>query len=224
MSDAEIGQMRNGLGLSGNQLERYQTQRSIVIKKQADLVNCSALGSLAIEKGFETTVDKLLKESLKKAAGTVGGALGGAAAISGGIVIGMLLSTEEVGESKEELEEFVKEQEEKGENYGGNKNKDNKDKNSNEYKPPKGGGGTTDTVRVEDTEVSFGHGGRHLEGTGLSVKQVNEAIANDVVTKHLKTGSFYKGRINIGNVTIEYTSYGIKVGRINVGTYYPILK
>ena len=108
MSDAEIGQMRNGLGLSGNQLERYQTQRSIVIKKQADLVNCSALGSLAIEKGFETTVDKLLKELLKKAAGAVGGALGGAAAISGGIVIGMLLSTEEVGESKEELDEFVR--------------------------------------------------------------------------------------------------------------------
>ena len=128
MSDAEIGQMRNGLGLSGNQLERYQTQRSIVIKKQADLVNCSALGSLAIEKGFETTVDKLLKELLKKAAGAVGGVLGGATAISGGIVIGMLLSTEEVGESKEELDELEREQEKKkeqengsGNNSGGNK-------------------------------------------------------------------------------------------------------
>lgn len=119
--------MRNGLGLSGNQLERYQTQRSIVIKKQADLVNCSALGSLAIEKGFETTVDKLLKELLKKAAGAVGGALGGAAAISGGIVIGMLLSTEEVGESKEELDEFVKEQEEKKKQEN-NKNKPNNKK------------------------------------------------------------------------------------------------
>ena len=108
------------MGLSGNQLERYQTQRSIVIKKQADLVNCSALGSLAIEKGFETTVDKLLKELLKKAAGAVGGALGGAAAISGGIVIGMLLSTEEVGESKEELDELEREQEKK---------KDNEDRN-----------------------------------------------------------------------------------------------
>ena len=41
MSDVEIGLMMNGLGLSGNQLERYQTQRSIVIKKQADLENCS---------------------------------------------------------------------------------------------------------------------------------------------------------------------------------------
>ena len=143
MSDAEIGQMRNGLGLSGNQLERYQTQRSIVIKKQADLVNCSALGSLAIEKGFETTVDKLLKELPKKAAGAVGGTLGGAAAISGGIVIGMLLSTEEVGESKEELDEFVKGQEEKkkqengsGNNSGGNK-KDKKGDSKPSNKPYK---------------------------------------------------------------------------------------
>ena len=128
MSDAEIGQMRNGLGLSGNQLERYQTQRSIVIKKQADLVNCSALGSLAIEKGFETTVDKLLKELLKKAAGAVGGALGGAAAISGGIVIGMLLSTEEVGESKEELDELEREQEKKKEQENGSGNSWGSDK------------------------------------------------------------------------------------------------
>ena len=79
MSAVESGLMMNGLGLSGNQLERYQTQRSIVIKKQADLVNFSVLGSLAIEKGVETTVDKLLKELLKKAAGAVGGTLGGAA-------------------------------------------------------------------------------------------------------------------------------------------------
>ena len=109
MSDAEIGQMRNGLGLSGNQLERYQTQRSIVIKKQADLVNCSALGSLAIEKGFETTVDKLLKELLKKAAGAVGGVFGGAAAIICVFVLGILLSTEEGGEIKEELDELMRE-------------------------------------------------------------------------------------------------------------------
>ena len=82
-------------------------------------MNCSALGSLAIEKGFETTVDKLLKELLKKAAGAVGGVLGGAAAISGGIVIGMLLSTEEVGESKEELDELEREQEKKKEQENG---------------------------------------------------------------------------------------------------------
>ena len=139
MSDAEIGQMRNGLGLSGKQLERYQTQRSIVIKKQADLVNCSALGSLAIEKGFETTVDKLLKELLKKAAGAVGGALGGAAAISGGIVIGMLMTTEEVGESKEELDEFVKEQKKQKEKTKDKDKSSETDKEGTEYRKPVSG-------------------------------------------------------------------------------------
>ena len=74
-------------------------------------MNGSALGSLVIEKGFQTTVDKLLKELLKKEAGAVGGALGGAAAISGGVLIGMLLITEEDAESKIGLDELEREQE-----------------------------------------------------------------------------------------------------------------
>lgn len=51
------------------------------------------------------------------------------------------------------------------------------------YKPTKGGGGVTSSVKVGDKTVTFGHGGRHLEGTGLTVNQVNTAIANDVVTR-----------------------------------------
>jgi hypothetical protein len=78
-------------------------------------VNGSALGSLVIEKGFQITVDKLLKELLKKEAGAVGGALGGAAAISGGVLIGMLLITEEDAESKIGLDELEREQEKKKE-------------------------------------------------------------------------------------------------------------
>ena len=162
--------MRNGLGLSGNQLERYQTQRSIVIKKQADLVNCSALGSLAIEKGFETTVDKLLKELLKKAAGAVGGALGGAAAISGGIVIGMLLSTEEVGESKEELDELEREQEKK---------KDNEDRNdsggSKKKKPKQDKEGDSETnAPKNETPINQGNSKPPQKSTPNSVyEQLN---------------------------------------------------
>ena len=78
-------------------------------------MNGSALGSLVIEKGFQTTVDKLLKELLKKEAGAVGGALGGAAAISGGVLIGMLLITEEDAESKIGLDELEREQKKKKE-------------------------------------------------------------------------------------------------------------
>ena len=162
--------MRNGLGLSGNQLERYQTQRSIVIKKQAELVNCSALGSLAIEKGFETTVDKLLKELLKKAAGAVGGVLGGAAAISGGIVIGMLLSTEEVGESKEELDELEREQEKK---------KDNEDRNdsggSKKKKPKQDKEGDSETnAPKNETPINQGNSKPPQKSTPNSVyEQLN---------------------------------------------------
>ena len=187
MSDAEIGQMRNGLGLSGKQLERYQTQRSIVIKKQADLVNCSALGSLAIEKGFETTVDKLLKELLKKAAGAVGGALGGAAAISGGIVIGMLLSTEEVGESKEELDEFVKEQEEKkkkenetGKDSGGNKKGDSKDEEADYVK---------DNRVPQDKETVLGK--KDYQKTGKKVKGAQVYKKGD---KYYYRDTFHTGK------------------------------
>lgn len=36
---------------------------------------------------------------------------------------------------------------------------------------------------IGDKEVSFGHGGKHLEGTGLSANEANQAIAKDVVTK-----------------------------------------
>ena len=136
-------------------------------------MNCSALGSLAIEKGFETTVDKLLKELLKKAAGAVGGALGGAAAISGGIVIGMLLSTEEVGESKEELDELEREQEKK---------KDNEDRNdsggSKKKKPKQDKEGDSGTDLPEQAGRGQSKGGRH-EPANLNEKlSMEEAMTN----------------------------------------------
>lgn len=39
---------------------------------------------------------------------------------------------------------------------------------------------------------------------------------------HPGTGQFYKGQITFRGVTIEYTSYGVSDGIINVGAYYPI--
>ena len=75
---------------------------------------------------------------------------------------------------------------------------------------------------IGDKEVSFGHGGKHLEGTGLSANEANQAIAKDVVTKNPGTGQFYKRQLDVNGVTIEYTSYGVKDGLINVGTYYPV--
>ena len=91
-----------------------------------------------------------------------------------------------------------------------------------EYVAPGGGGGVTSTIKVNGRTVNFGHGGRHLEGTGLSVDTVNQALANEVSVLNLGTGQFHKGQIIVDGITIEYTSYGVSEGIINVGTYYPL--
>ncbi len=106
-------------------------------------------------------------------------------------------------------------------NPNSNSDKDKKPE-SGGYEIPDGGGGVSDSVKVDNKEVNFGHGGRHLEGTELSVKEVNQAIANDVVTKNLEIGQFYKGHVEVDGIIIEYTSYGVKDGVINIGTYFPV--
>ena len=92
----------------------------------------------------------------------------------------------------------------------------------NDYHAPQGGGGVTAEIQVGDQKVTFGHGGRHLEGTNLDVQDVNQALAEDVVSKDMKVGEFSKGQIEVDGHTIEYTSYRISEDTINVGTYYPI--
>jgi len=91
-----------------------------------------------------------------------------------------------------------------------------------EYAASSGGGGITSTIKENGKTVNFGHGGRHLEGTDLNVDAVNQALATEVSTLNLRTGQFHKGRIIVDGITIEYTSYGVAEGIINVGTYYPL--
>ena len=91
-----------------------------------------------------------------------------------------------------------------------------------EYAALSGGGGITSTIKENGKTVNFGHGGRHLEGTDLNVDAVNQALATEVSTLNLRTGQFHKGRIIVDGITIEYTSYGVAEGIINVGTYYPL--
>jgi len=106
---------------------------------------------------------------------------------------------------------------------GDGDSKDNKSGGNEEYKPPSGGGGKTDVIKVNDKEVTFGHGGRHLEGTGLLVSQVNSFLASYVTKLGLVIGQFYKGQVTIGGVIIEFTAYVLSDGTINIGTYYPIV-
>ena len=93
---------------------------------------------------------------------------------------------------------------------------------SGTYTAPQGGGGITSSITVNGKTVNFGHGGRHLNGTGLDINVVNEAIANKVSTIKLGVGEFFKGQIVADGITIEFTSYGVSEGIINVGTYYTI--
>ncbi|WP_247041373.1 RHS repeat-associated core domain-containing protein [Arthrobacter rhizosphaerae] len=71
--------------------------------------------------------------------------------------------------------------------------------------------------------IVFGHGARHLEGTGLGVQEVESMIHQQVTTAVAKTtaetGSFW-GRIELRGTTIEYRAYTLPDGKINVGTYY----
>jgi RHS repeat-associated protein len=71
--------------------------------------------------------------------------------------------------------------------------------------------------------VTFGHGSRHLEGTGLRQDVVEDAITEDVRATVRDTtnptGSF-RGRVDVAGQTIEYRAYTLPDGTIRVGTYY----
>ena len=90
-----------------------------------------------------------------------------------------------------------------------------------DYVPPVGGGGISDAIKVGDTTVTFGHGGRHLSNTNLSTSQVNLAVANDVVGRELSIGSNVKKfTTNVNGTNIKYGAKRISHDWINVGTYY----
>ncbi len=71
--------------------------------------------------------------------------------------------------------------------------------------------------------VRFGHGARHLEGSGLSSKQVEAAIADQVQAAVNSSsgppGAFW-GRVTVEGAPIEYRAWILPDGSINVGTYY----
>lgn len=73
-------------------------------------------------------------------------------------------------------------------------------------------------------KITFGHGARHLIGTGLRKEAVEGEIARVVsaqVGKASATGSF-SGRTVIGGRIIEYRAYTLPNGTINIGTFYPV--
>ena len=88
------------------------------------------------------------------------------------------------------------------------------------YVAPSGGGGVTDTVQVGDTTVEFGHGGRHLDGTGLNTSQVNQVIAKDVVSQSLSTQYSQTFTTQVNGIGIAYRAIQRSQTVIRVGTYF----
>lgn len=73
-----------------------------------------------------------------------------------------------------------------------------------------------------EQSITFGHGARRLEGTGLAQAEV-EGIIGQRVTSSVQnassTGSFW-GRVDIRGTVIEYRAHTLDNGTINIGTYY----
>jgi hypothetical protein len=80
------------------------------------------------------------------------------------------------------------------------------------------------SLAASGPRVVFGHGARHLEGTGLSQVAVESAIVRDITRAAeggaSMSGSFW-GRISESGRIIEYRAYVLSDGTVNVGTYYP---
>jgi RHS repeat-associated protein len=76
----------------------------------------------------------------------------------------------------------------------------------------------------EECDITFGHGDRHLDGTGLSPEEVESAIEDQVRqgTQGAEVDGEFRGRVRVGDREIEYRGYGRGGGRIEIGTYYPV--
>ncbi len=70
--------------------------------------------------------------------------------------------------------------------------------------------------------VTFGHGARHLTGTGLSQEAVETAISTQITAEAAgasTTGAFW-GKVAVEGRIIIYRAYTVLKDRIHVGTYY----
>ena len=96
------------------------------------------------------------------------------------------------------------------------------DKVSTGYKPPKGGGGVSNRITINNQEYTFGHGGRHVEEWGLNHLDVEKAIADKMSgLKNIAwSKNFYKDHIVINGVKVEFHAQKLPNGKINIGTYF----
>lgn len=72
----------------------------------------------------------------------------------------------------------------------------------------------------EAEPVTFGHGARHLPGTGLDQAEVEEAITTSVQrsAQGARAVSNFWGRVTVDGRVVEYRAAKLADGSINVGT------
>jgi len=78
------------------------------------------------------------------------------------------------------------------------------------------------SVEVGDIAISFGHGARHLAGTGLAADDVEAVIESSIRSSlaNADSSGLFWGRVTVDGTVIEYRAYTLPDGTINVGTYY----
>jgi RHS repeat-associated protein len=82
-------------------------------------------------------------------------------------------------------------------------------------------GGLFDAGAEDATTVIFGHGARHLAGSGLQQAAVEKAITTQVqkaVAGSAATGEFW-GKVVVDGQQVFYRAFTLPNGTINVGTY-----
>ena len=72
-------------------------------------------------------------------------------------------------------------------------------------------------------QVTFGHGARHMAGTGISPAAVQSAITAVVVPILPLTtpGAGFSGTVNVGGSIIVFRAMPLPGGSCHVGTYFP---
>ncbi len=83
------------------------------------------------------------------------------------------------------------------------------------------GGELTVTNITSPVRVVFGHGARHLAGTGLQravVEQAIKAQVQETAAGASSTGSFW-GKVVVNGQQVFYRAYTLANGAINIGTY-----
>ena len=73
---------------------------------------------------------------------------------------------------------------------------------------------------VEYTDAISQEPARHLSSSNLSISDVNNAIAQDVITRDAAFNSVKHGSVNVNGVNIFYNYFSRNSNVINIGTYY----